>query len=107
MAEQGASAAAESTAPRVLPVGSPEAADQLGKGLFDFLLPIVTECDDRVKDVFSSQAALSEQIDLLSARAYFIRSCSLSPAFSQFLTSEGNNQQFLIRSCFQYPQYDA
>lgn len=58
----------ESQQAKVLPVASPEAADQLGRGLLEFLLPIVQECDDRVQGVFASQAALSEQIDALSSR---------------------------------------
>jgi hypothetical protein len=65
-------------APRVLPIASPHAAEQLGQGLYDFLLPVVTECDERVKEVFASQAALSEQIDSLSTRTCSLRHSGFS-----------------------------
>lgn len=36
------------------------------QGLIQLLTPVITECDNRVQDVFTSQAELSAQIDVLS-----------------------------------------
>lgn len=36
------------------------------QGLIQLLTPVITECDNRVQDVFTSQAELSSQIDVLS-----------------------------------------
>ena len=54
-----------------------DVAKQISTGLFEFLKPIVVECDARLEDVFQAQNELSRQIDRLSSG--FSLSFSVSP----------------------------
>lgn len=66
------------------------AADDMARGLMNFLEPLLLETDEHIKNVVSSQNALSNQIDSLQEGTTSLRATDCDGKFSFILTSVSN-----------------
>jgi len=60
------------------------------QGLIQLLGPVVAECDNRVQDVFTSQAELSAQIDALSEELTKFMDVSKTPHLTPYVQKLNN-----------------
>lgn len=66
------------------------AADDMARGLMNFLEPLLLETDDHIKNVVSSQNSLSNQIDALQEGMTTLKATDGNGKFSFILTMISN-----------------
>jgi len=64
--------------------------DLFAQGLIQLLAPVISECDGRIQDVFTSQAELSQQIDLLSEELAKFMDVSKTPHLTSYIQKLNN-----------------
>eukprot|EP01130_Rhizamoeba_saxonica_P000244 TRINITY_DN10225_c0_g1_i1.p1 TRINITY_DN10225_c0_g1~~TRINITY_DN10225_c0_g1_i1.p1 ORF type:complete len:116 (-),score=17.29 TRINITY_DN10225_c0_g1_i1:48-353(-) len=72
-----------------------ESNQAFSEGLMGVLKPVVEECDQRIQDVFVSQADLSQQIELLSDALSEFVDASNTPSLNDYIQKLSQSRQRL------------